>query len=268
MERSERERASRKPPESLDAWECYHRGMWHFIKLNAADNGQARTLFERSRRLDPGSAAALAGAALTYLWDAWLFQPIEKRSEAVSVAADCARECLAVDPTDATGHFTLSVSLMMLGLHQEAMAEADLAVAGNPNYAWGCGAVGGTRAFGGRPSEAIEPLTTALRLSPFDPLDYLWLHWTSRAHYWAGDYEAAIATAQRVWRSHPKIHAPARTLIAALGQTGQPSEAKRVMAEGLQRFGDDFQQWPRPAENRPEDHEHLIEGWRKAGVLD
>jgi hypothetical protein len=27
MERTERERAARKPPDSLDAWECYHRGL-------------------------------------------------------------------------------------------------------------------------------------------------------------------------------------------------------------------------------------------------
>jgi len=269
MDRSERERAARKPPDSLDAWECYHRGMWDFFKLNLADNQRARTLFERSLRLDPGSAAALAGAALTYLWDAWLFQLTEKRSETVSVAADCARKCLAIDPTDATGHFTLSVSRLMLGLHEEAMAEADLAISCNPNYAWGYGAVGGARAFGGRPSAAIEPLAAALRLSPFDPLDYVWLHWESRAHYWTGDYEAAIATAQRVWRSRPEIHGAGRALIAALGQAGRPGEAKRVMAEGLQRFGDDFRIrfFIRHPEIRPEDQEHLTEGYCKAGVL-
>src|SRR5262249_17432203 len=36
LERSERERAVRKPPESLDAWESYHRGMWHFAKVASA----------------------------------------------------------------------------------------------------------------------------------------------------------------------------------------------------------------------------------------
>ena len=42
------------------------------------------------------------------------------------------------------------------------------------------------------------------------------------------------------------------------------------MVEALQRFGDDFRTRytgaPLP-ENPPEDHEHLFEGWRKAGVL-
>src|SRR6185437_10686615 len=43
LERSERERAARKPPESLDAWESYHRGMWHFANVDAAENEKARS---------------------------------------------------------------------------------------------------------------------------------------------------------------------------------------------------------------------------------
>ena len=155
---------------------------------------------------------------------------------------------------------SLSISLMMLGLHKESMDEADLAISSNPNHAWGSGAVGGTRTFGGRPSEAIEPLAAALRLSPFDPLDYVWRHWMSRAHYLAGDYEAAILVAQRLWRSHPEVFTNARTLIAALGQTGQAEEAQRVRAEGLERFGENFGSLPRLTthELRSEDREHLL----------
>jgi len=57
MERSERERAARKPPDSLDAWECYHRGLWHFSKVEPAENAQAIDFFERAIVLDPGFAA-------------------------------------------------------------------------------------------------------------------------------------------------------------------------------------------------------------------
>jgi adenylate cyclase len=269
VERSERERVSRKPPDSLDAWECYHRGMWHFSKLSPAEHERARALFERSIRLDPGSASAWAGLALINVWGAWLFRPRENRSETVSFAVDHARKCLAIDPIDATGHFALAIALMMLGFHGEAMTEADLATSCNPNHAWGFGAVGGTRAFGGHPEEAIEPLSTALRLSPFDPIGHVWLHWLSRAHYWSGNYEGCLNIARRLWRSHPELSAVARTLIAALGQIGQVAEAQRLSAEAGQRFGDDFlTRWSRPPEHRAEDHDKLLEGCRKAGVID
>ena len=40
------------------------------------------------------------------------------------------------------------------------------------------------------------------------------------------------------------------------------------MAEAVERFGDGFQSGHTGAENRPEDRDHLIEDYRKAGVLD
>ena len=43
LDRRERGRAARKPPESLDAWECYHRGMWHFANAEAREFDKARS---------------------------------------------------------------------------------------------------------------------------------------------------------------------------------------------------------------------------------
>jgi hypothetical protein len=62
-------------------------------------------------------------------------------------------------------------------------------------------------------------------------------------------------------------------LIAALGQTGQADEARSVMDEAMQRFGADFRfhmapLGPIPMEDRPEDREHMLDGYRKAGVID
>jgi hypothetical protein len=60
--------------------------------------------------------------------------------------------------------------------------------------------------------------------------------------------------------------------MAAFGQMGQVAEARAVMAEALERFGEDFRHRMSPlppseiGELRPEDHERLIEGFRKAGL--
>ena len=50
LERSERERSARKPADSLDAWESYHRGMWHFSKVEVAENERARSFFQHCDR--------------------------------------------------------------------------------------------------------------------------------------------------------------------------------------------------------------------------
>ena len=46
IELAERNRAMLKPPNSLDAWEAYHRGLWHMYRFNREDNELARHFFE------------------------------------------------------------------------------------------------------------------------------------------------------------------------------------------------------------------------------
>ena len=48
IEAIERNRAILKPPNSLDAWEAYHRGLWHMYRFNKADNDRAEHFFQMS----------------------------------------------------------------------------------------------------------------------------------------------------------------------------------------------------------------------------
>jgi len=182
MERSERERAARKPTDSLDAWESYYRGMWHFAKFEAEENERARGVFQRALNLDPQFAPAAAAFALTYLNEITLFRP-DRREANLPLALDHSTRAVNIDATDATGHSALARSLWMSGRHAESLAQAQIAVHCDPNSAAAHGALGGARLWGGFPGEAIEPLQTAMRLSPFDPLTPLWRHFIARAHY-------------------------------------------------------------------------------------
>ncbi len=53
IETAECHRALLKPPSSLDAWEAYHRGLWHMYKFNGPDNREAEYFFQGALRLDP-----------------------------------------------------------------------------------------------------------------------------------------------------------------------------------------------------------------------
>jgi tetratricopeptide (TPR) repeat protein len=157
----------------------------------------------------------------------------------------------------------------MSGRHSDSLAKADAAVDLDPNSAAAHGALGGARLWGGFPKEAIEPLQTAMRLSPFDPLRPLWLHFMARAHYWSMEYPAAIAIADQLRQAFPNFRQPYNTLIAALGQVGRINEAQAVMQDGLVRFGDAFRILMALPLNdlrelRPEDREHMLDGLRKA----
>jgi adenylate cyclase len=269
LERSERERAVRKPADDLDAWENYHRGMWHFSRIEAGDNETARGFFGRAVELDPRFARAVAALALTYLNEITLFRP-QQRAVNIPLALEHASHAVTIDATDAVGHAALARALWMSGRHTESLATADTAVHLEPNSPAAHGALGGARLWGGLPAEAIEPLQTAMRLSPFDPLTSLWLHFIARAHYWSGNYSASIAVATQLRQSYPNFRQPYNTLIAALGQVGRVDDAHAAVADGLARFGDAFRalmELPSDLrELRPEDRAHLIDGFRKANL--
>ena len=77
VETIERNRAILKPPNSLDAWEAHHRGLWHMYRFNKADNDLAKHFFETAVRLDPTFARAYAGLSFTHFQNA--FQGWAKR---------------------------------------------------------------------------------------------------------------------------------------------------------------------------------------------
>ena len=63
----ERERARRKPPDSLDAWELMQHGLSHFYRVNKADRMEAIRLFRDAVELDPAFARAHAHLAYALL---------------------------------------------------------------------------------------------------------------------------------------------------------------------------------------------------------
>ena len=61
---AELRRAIRKPPESLDAWAAYQRGLWHLSKANPDDDTIAQNFFRQAIDLDPTFAPAYSALAL------------------------------------------------------------------------------------------------------------------------------------------------------------------------------------------------------------
>jgi adenylate cyclase len=53
---AEQRRVLRKPPERLDAWEAYQRGLWHLHRSGREETKTAQTLFRQAIALDPNFA--------------------------------------------------------------------------------------------------------------------------------------------------------------------------------------------------------------------
>ena len=172
----------RKPPERLDAWEAYQRGLWHFYKYSAEEDQTAMAFFRQAIALDRNFAPGHYGHALALHWDIWFFsgRPL---SEVQGLPREEARLAVALDDRDPTAHAVLAHMLMWSSEWEAAIAEARIAFALNPNSAFVISMLGCVLCFGGYNEEALDLLHQAIRASPHDPLRWLWTMWIGAAHW-------------------------------------------------------------------------------------
>ena len=135
IETSERNRAMLRPPNSLDAWEAHHRGLWHMYRFNKPDNEQARHFFEMAVRLDPTFSRAYAGLSFTHFQNA--FQGWAKREPEIDRAFEAAGHSLMVDDRDPAAHWAMGRALWLRGRHDQAIVELEQTIDLSPNFAFG-----------------------------------------------------------------------------------------------------------------------------------
>jgi adenylate cyclase len=155
----------------------------------------------------------------------------------------------------------------MVGDIEGALERASLALTMNPNSAWANSVRGTALIFHEQPSSGREVLLTALRLSPRDPRNALPLTQIAVSYYLERDYPRALEAARRAVSRYPKAPIIYRYVAASLAQLGRIDEAgdalREAMAISPSRFA--FYTRSRPPWFRREDHEHMLDGLRKAG---
>ena len=131
LAKAEQQRAKKKPPERLDAWDCYHRGMWHIGRRSTEDIAEARRLFNRAAELDPsfGPAFEGIGAAAYHGY----FSGISEHD--VEVGLRAARKAVELDDQDANAHTVLGRIYLLTGKPEAAIAEHEFAIRLNPSLA-------------------------------------------------------------------------------------------------------------------------------------
>lgn len=168
IETAERNRAILRPPESLDAWEAYHRGLWHMYRFTAAENEQAAAFFRRSAQLDPTFSRAQAGLSFTHWQRA--FQRWGERNDEVRRAIETAEQSLLIDEQNPAAHWSMGRAMWLVGDQAEAIGALERSVALSPNFALGHYALAFVHCQAGDPETAIAASDHSRLLSPHDPL--------------------------------------------------------------------------------------------------
>jgi adenylate cyclase len=262
--RSERHQALRKAPESLSAWEAFHRGRWHIGRMTVADFEAAKSFFRQAIALDPTLAPAYAGLANALLSEVSIFQT-RSIPEALADALPVIQKAIALDPKHAGGHVNNGIALIMQGQCDLAVAEARRAVSVDPNLAGAHLILGNALCFSGRPREAVEAIRTGLRHDPHAQQGYFARLHLVMAHYFLREYENAAEAARETLRAYPNHPWADIWLAASLGQLGRLQEAADALKKAMALKSFDQTVRRRPVYTRPEDHEHKLEGLRKAG---
>ena len=262
---AEQQRALRKPPDSLDAWAAYQRGLWHVSRWTAQEHALAEKFFQRAVDLDPNFAGGYKGLAVV-LGSAADFQSRDL-PEAVSSAEAYARRAVALDGTDAESHCWLSYALRRRGDFEGALAEAERALTISPNMAAAHAVRAATLIFSGHPKEGIAGLKRSRRLDPRGPRSVGALNHMVLGLYFSREYETAIEAAKYEIRLFPEFPLPYRWLAAALGQLGRIEEASQALDKAIAIAPAVFDMYvrQRPPWMRPENHAHMLDGLRKAG---
>jgi adenylate cyclase len=161
-------RALRKPPESLDAWAAYQRGLWHYSKFTADDNVVAENCFQQAIDLDPYFIAGYWRLILAQSVAAAIFRRRDLM-ETLGSAKILARRAVALDGRDPEARLSLGLTLGLLGDYEGGLAEIENALATSPNFAFAHGALGHVLIWSGRPKEGLAALQAYFRLDPRDP---------------------------------------------------------------------------------------------------
>ena len=227
VELAERQRAVLKSPESLDAWEAHHRGLWHMYRFRREENELARHWFETATRLEPGFSRPHAGLSFTHWQNA--FQGWGDRERETELAWRHANEGLMADDQDPAVHWALGRAHWLRGQVAGSLAELNQSVLLSPNFSQGHYALAFVHSQSGDANAAIASADHARALSPFDPMLFAMLGARAMALMRLGQMDQAADWAVRA-SARPNAHQHIRGIAAhCLELAGRHDEALHVV---------------------------------------
>jgi TolB-like protein len=264
---AEMERAMRKPTASLDAYDCYLRGLSHVERWSRDDAEAALGYFVKAIELDENFAPAHAWAGQTFALrkqNRWMADEARESTEAIRLA----RRTIELGQGDDFALCSGGLILAYIGGELDFGAECiSRGLSMNANLAIGWEFSGLVQVMLGNHETALEHLRRAERLSPRAPSMMQLQLGIAAAHFYSGQYEEAARVAERITRAYPTFFPAWRMMAVSNALAGDQiltaKATKRAFeldpAQTLSSVGSLI-----PL-RRPEDRERWREGLVRAG---
>lgn len=269
IQEAELQRARRKRPENLSAYDLVLQSIDLLYRMNHDDFMRAGELLNRAIAADERYPVSYAYAALWQIHrinQGWEDDHQSDSGEALRLA----ETGVALDPTDGFCLAVLGHARSLLLRDYEAGIEVfDRALLAAPSNAIVWTLSSGVFSYAGQAGAAITRAEMGLRLSPIDKQSFFYLAFLSLAHYSNGTYEEAVTWARKSINMNPRLCSSQRWLIASLVALGEMAEARRV-ARSLLVNQPHFRvtryaQW---CPLRPDLRSRMLERLRSAGIPD
>jgi TolB-like protein/Flp pilus assembly protein TadD len=252
--------------DNVEAYDAYLQGLEHFRRNTRDDLAMAVEYYKNAIELDPDFArahASLAGAYQFAINRAW-YEELGWPDARTRVQKHL--QIAMKNPTPFV-HYQVAKTRLYQRRHDEAIVEAERAIALDPNYPDGYFMMGWILTFAGRSAEATDYFKRAMRLDPNYPGHYL--YFLGLAQYFLGQYEEAANSLERALELSPRMGP--WPLAITYAQQGRGQEAADILATYFEKRGwlvspieDTFKYWPIKEQK---DLDHWSDGLRKSGLM-
>jgi TolB-like protein len=233
LRQAEVERAKRKRPDNLDAYDLALRALPDVYSVMPATVSKALVLLNQALEIEPNYATAHGYAAMC-CHCLFLRGGLHEENRAASIGH--AQAAITHGQDDSTA-LTLAGFSMAMDAHDRGAAlaafEAALAISPSSALTYILGA--GSLAWAGQAERTIEWAERGLRLSPFDPFKFIAYRGLAKAHFLRGRYHEAEDAARKAVQFNPKFGSSYMLLAAPLAKLGRYEEAKKCVAQLLER---------------------------------
>ena len=188
VQSSDVERARRKTPASLDAYECVLNG--NALPWDDPDGAaEATRLFEKAIEIDPGYG--MAYALLASMRAAKWRQDPGNSTALLDEAYALAKRAVELDDSESTCHSLLAQVCLQRRAYEMALRHMQRAVEINPTNQWNQADMGLVLTYVGQPQEALNWYARARQIDPYFDPPWYWRQ-TGQTCMTLGRYQDAV----------------------------------------------------------------------------
>ncbi len=264
---AEIERASLKPTDNLQAYDCLLKALGESQLYSREGVDRAIRLARRATEMDPRYAQAYAYIA-SWLQLRKIYGWMENEAEEIEEGIRLAYLAVQLQPNDPTVLTQAAFALAHLNRDLvTAIPWFDRAIALNPNSAMAFGRGAVVRNFAGEYAIAANHADRAIRLSPFDPFMFAFSMARGISHFFRRELADAIAWLRKAAQENPQHTPTFFCLASALAHSGQLDDARAAMSRVMDMRPMSSVTWHRQRRPYPvDDYEYLLDGARRAGL--